>query len=193
MKINNISPQINFKQVISINMQGSEVYNDYPYRNANKELTNVLNNKKSEFYSKGEAKQIKTFFDSFLGKDNKNIAIEYSDRKKFLTTGQQSKDIQEIRKFEQQTQRISAPKIKSYCGQTFSTDPFCLVSNLKAKAMVFRCEMIENICKYSDHENKNASITMQKEQGEERFSLFEYTKKDANGEVIETKTLDLNA
>ena len=59
--------------------------------------------------------------------------------------------------------------------------------------MVFRCEMIENICKYSDHENKNASITMQKEQGEERFSLFEYTKKDANGEVIETKTLDLNA
>ena len=54
-------------------MQGSEVYNDYPYRNANKELTNILNNKKSEFYSKSEAKQIKTFFDSFLGKDNKKL------------------------------------------------------------------------------------------------------------------------
>ena len=193
MRINNISPQINFKQVIPINMQGSEKHNNYPYKNANKELTNILNNKKSEFYSKGEAKQIKAFFNSILGKDNKNIALEYSDKEKFLTTGQQSKDIQELRKFEQQAQKISTPKIKSYCGETFTTDPFCLVSNLKAKAMTFRCEMIRNICKYSDPNNKNTSITMKSKEGEERFSLFEYTKKDANGEVIETKTLDLNA
>ncbi len=192
MKINNISPQINFKQVIQINIQSGEAYNHNPYENANKELTNILNNKKSNFYSKDEAKKIKTFFDSFLGKDNKNIALEYCDLKKFLTTGQQSKELSSLDSFVEQTEKINPPKIKSRAG-IITVSASSAVSNLRKTAIEFWAQVTKGILEYSDDENKNTSITMKSKEGEERFSLFEYTKKDANGEVIETKTLDLNA
>ena len=47
MKINNISPQINFKQVIQIEMSNEESYAPHRYINSNKELVSVLNNKKN--------------------------------------------------------------------------------------------------------------------------------------------------
>lgn len=192
MKINNISPQMSFKQVIQINTSTDEYYNSHRYGEANKDLVNVLNNKKNR-YSKDEAKQIKAFFKDILGKDNKNANLVYYCGEKFLTTGDQTKDLKEIKAFTKKVKGIFTPTLKSWIGGiTRATHPSRPLSALKESTGEWQWEMIKCICKYSDHKNQNTYITIKRNPQEERYSFFELKRQCADGK-IETKTLDLNA
>ena len=191
MKINNIQPQINFKQVIRINTSTDEYYNSHRYGEANKDLVNVLNNKKNG-YSKDEAKQIKAFFKDILGKDNKNANLVYYCGEKFLTTGDQTKDLKEIKAFTKRIKDTSLPQLKSWYGQNTAEETGRHLKNLKTSVNEYEWEMIKCICKYSDHKNQNTYITIKRNPQEERYSFFELKRQCADGK-IETKTLDLNA
>lgn len=192
MKINNISPQINFKQSIQINTSTDEYYNSHRYGEANKDLINVLNNKKNG-YSKDEAKQIKEFFKDVLGKDNKNVNLVYYAGEKFLTTGNQTKDLNEIKAFTKKVKGIFTPELKSWFGGiTRATHPSRPLQTLKETTGEWQWEMIKCICKYSDTKNRNTSLKITKNLQEERFTYFELRKQGVDGK-IETKSLDLNA
>lgn len=185
MKINNIQPQINFKQVIRINQSTDEYYNSGHYETANKELANILNNKKSDLYSQDETEQIKDFFNQVLGKDNKKVAFEYHNSKKFLTTGQHTKDIKDLKKFEAQIQIIQAPQIKRITSRNIAHS----LQNLKMDTRIYSTEILDDIYAYAD---SKSYITIKKEKNEERFSFFEFKKQNDDGK-IETKSLNLNA
>ena len=192
MKINNISPQINFKQVIQIEMSNEESYAPHRYINSNKELVSVLNNKKSG-YSKDEAKAIKAFFSEIYGKNVKNIALERVTGEKFLTTDAQTTDINNLKQFNKQVKGLFTPKLNSWFGGIVrSTHPGVHIRQLKESTDEYVFETIRGICKYSDQKNKNTSIKITKDPQEERFSFFEVVKQEADG-TIKTKTLNLNA
>ena len=185
MRINNITPQINFKQVIRIKTSTDEYYNSHNYETANKELANVLNNKKSSLYSQNEAEQIKNFFNQILGKDNKKVAFQEHYSKKFLTTGEHTKDINDLKKFETQMLAIQAPQIQRVTSRNIAHS----LQNLKMDTKIYSVEILDDIFAYAD---SKSYITIKKEPTEERFSFFEFKKQNTDGK-IETKSLNLNA
>ena len=199
MKINNISPNINFGKVIEIEKDKYDEHNAWNGFLAEKAVVNVLNNEKytktKGHYGMADAQQIRDFFEPLLGKDKEKIIFRYYDGKKYLITGKEAKDVLAIEKFVKDAREMKYPETDYVLLNGTSSDGF-----VKRKIKTFAQDMAiaaEDKCRclarsYVRNDSNPIKLKMTYGNSYNKIHDFEATIKSPDG-TTKTKTLNLKA
>lgn len=200
MRINNVSPRTNFGKVIEIEKDSRDEQHEWGRFEAERTITDILNGGKktyriAERYSEKEEQQIREFFKPLLGKDNKNVLFRYYDKRKYLITGQESKDILAIEKFAEDMGKIKYPETKyeNRVGTYNDGDVQGRINDFATTMYRATKDKCESLTRVYVHQDPNP-IKLKLDYGNScnKIEIIEATTKNENGEEI-TKTLNLKA
>ena len=199
MKINNISPNINFGKVIEIEKDKFDEHNAWNGFSAERAVVDVLNNEKytktKGHYGVADAQQIRDFFEPLLGKDKDKIIFRYYDERKYLITGKEAKDILAIEKFVKDARELKYPETDYALLNGTSADGF-----VKRKIKTFAQDMAiaaQDKCRclvrnYVRNDSNPIKLKMTYGHSYNKIHDFEATTINKDG-TVKTKTLSLKA
>ena len=196
MKINNISPSINFGKVIAIN-KGSNV--ERHHQATLSKCATILNGGQAEkgekFYTKEEKEEIKEFFKDVFEKDNKKIRFKHFwfpfDEENYLVSGQESEDIITLFNYAYKVQGMELPETKTYKNFGGASNPYGALKYFKEEIAKYAVEKSSAIClsHVNNQERYHDSISLNIKSAKQG-TIIEKTKKYQDGRT-ETSSIHL--
>ena len=119
MRIDNISPNINFGKVIKINKDSIvENHHQETLRTCARILNGGQAEKEENFYTKEEKQEIKDFFKDVFEGDNKKINFKHFQlpfsEENYFVSGQESEDIKTLMDYAAKVQGMKIPETKTF-------------------------------------------------------------------------------